>query len=153
MGIKDVAMRVRKSIEIAVPPEKIWPYLVEPEKILAWFITLQNFEYTSQQHTGVGVRFCWEEKARGSPIKLSFVINEWVENERFAFSNVTTNAENGYELTWILASTPRGSRFTFAEELELPFGNIGKILGVLARCREKYDIGKRLGKLKRLVEV
>ena len=144
-------MRVQRSIEIAAPPERIWPYLVEPEKIVAWCTSLQKFEYTGQRR-GVGTSFYWEEKARGSPIKLSFAINEWVENERFAFSNVSTNAVNGYELSWILVTTPRGSRFTFIEELELPFGNIGRILGVLARCREKYDIGKRLGKLKRLVE-
>ncbi len=145
-------MRVQKSIEIAAPPEKIWPYLVEPEKILAWFTLLQSFEYTGENREGVGTRLCWEEKARGSPIKLSLTITEWSENERLAFSNATANPENSYELTWALASTPLGSRFTFAEELELPFGNIGKIMGLLAGCREKYDVGKRLTRLKRLVE-
>ena len=145
-------MRVQRSIEIAAPPEKIWPYLVEPEKILAWFTLLQSFEYTSEKHDCVGTCFCWEETARGSPIKLSFAITEWSQNERLAFSNATANLENSYELAWTLASTPQGSRFTFAEELELPFGNFGKIMGVLAGCREKYDIGKRLAKLKRLVE-
>ncbi len=29
-------MKVQRSIEIAAPPEKIWPFLVEPEKILKW---------------------------------------------------------------------------------------------------------------------
>jgi carbon monoxide dehydrogenase subunit G len=145
-------MRVQKSIDIAAPPEKIWPFLVEPEKILAWFTTLQSFEYTSEKHNGVGTRFSWEEKAHGSPIRLRFTITEWIENERLAFGNSSGNTVNSYGLHWTLATTPRGSRFTFDEELELPFGLVARIYGAPARCREKYDIGKRLAKLKRLAE-
>ncbi len=33
-------MKVQRSIEIAATPEKIWSFLVEPEKILRWCITL-----------------------------------------------------------------------------------------------------------------
>ena len=35
-----VEMKVQRSIEIAAPPEKIWPFLVEPDNILKWCITL-----------------------------------------------------------------------------------------------------------------
>ena len=145
-------MRVQKSIDIAASPEKIWPYLIEPEKILAWFTSLQSFEYTGEKREGVGTRFYWVEKAHGSPIRLNFAITERVENERLAFSNTSGNTASSYGLGWAVASTPRGSRFTFDEELELPFGLVSKIFGWLAGCREKYDMGKRLGKLKRLVE-
>jgi len=41
-------MRVERSVEIAAPPEKIWPFLVEPEKILEWCITFEKFEYTGE---------------------------------------------------------------------------------------------------------
>ena len=42
-------MKVEKSVEIAAPLEKIWPYMVEPEKILQWVVTFQKFEYTGEQ--------------------------------------------------------------------------------------------------------
>jgi len=50
-------MRVEASIEIAAPPKKIWPFLIEPEKILKWFTLLKKFEYTSEQRSGVGTQF------------------------------------------------------------------------------------------------
>jgi hypothetical protein len=42
-------MEVTKSIDIAVTPEKIWPFMSEPAKILEWYIPLQKFEYISEQ--------------------------------------------------------------------------------------------------------
>ena len=71
-------MRVQRSIEIAAPPAKIWPFLVEPEKVLKWCITLEKFE--------------------------------------------------------------------------LPYGFIGKILGLFARRRSEAIVGEMLAKLKSLAE-
>jgi len=31
-----VKMKVQRSIDITAPPEKIWPFLVEPNKVLKW---------------------------------------------------------------------------------------------------------------------
>ncbi len=42
-------MRVQKSIEANVPANKVWPFFVEPEKIMQWCITFKKFEYTSDQ--------------------------------------------------------------------------------------------------------
>jgi len=50
-------MKVQSSSDIAAPPQKVWPFLVEPEKILKWCITYQKFEYTGAQHSGVGSAF------------------------------------------------------------------------------------------------
>ena len=30
-------MLVSMSVDIQAPPEKVWPYLVEPEKTMQWF--------------------------------------------------------------------------------------------------------------------
>ena len=55
-------MKVNKSIEIEVPPDKIWPFLVEPDKILKWCITFIEFQYTGEQHGGVDATFYLEER-------------------------------------------------------------------------------------------
>lgn len=145
-------MRVQRSIEIAAPPEKIWPFLVEPEKILKWCITLEKFEYTSEQRSGVGTPFYFEEKAAGRVMKLNFVVTEWVENERLAFSMTSGNFVKGYEQRWTVESIPSGSRFTFMEKVELPYGIIGKILGLFARGRSEATVREMLAKLKSLAE-
>jgi hypothetical protein len=49
-------MYVTMSVDIEAPPEKVWPYLVEPEKCMQWFTALKIFKYTSEEQGGVGAR-------------------------------------------------------------------------------------------------
>ena len=145
-------MKVQKSIEIAAPPDKIWPFLIEPEKILKWCITFLKFEYTGEQRSGVGTTFYLEEKAGGPLMKLNFRITEWVENERVAFSMISGTFVKGYEQSWTVEATPSGSRFTFTEEVKLPYGIIGKIMGLFAQRGSEATVGKMLSELKSLAE-
>jgi uncharacterized protein YndB with AHSA1/START domain len=145
-------MRVKRSVEITVSPEKIWPFLVEPEKVLKWCITFKKFEYTSGQHSGVGTPFYIEEKASGPLMKLNFKVTEWVQNERLAFNMISGNFIKGYEQTWMVEATPSGSRFTFMEQVELPYGIIGKVMGLFARRGSEATVREMLAKLKSLAE-
>ena len=145
-------MKVQGSIDIAAPPQKIWPFLVEPEKILKWCITFEKFEYTGDQRSGVGTPFYFEEKAAGRLMKLNFTVTEWVENERLAFSKTSGNFVKGYEQRWTVEATPSGSKFTFMEEIELPYGIVGKIIGLFARRSSEATLRDMLAKLKSLVE-
>ena len=145
-------MKVQKSIEIPAPPDKIWPFLIEPEKILKWCITFQKFEYIGEQRNGVGTTFYLEEKAGGPLMKLSFRITEWVENKRVAFSMISGNFVKGYEQSWTVETTPSGSTFTFMEEVKLPYGIIGKIMGLVGQRGSEATVGKMLPKLKSLAE-
>ncbi len=146
-------MRVQRSIEIAAPPEKIWPFLVEPEKILKWCITFKKFEYTGDQHSGLETPFYIEEKAGPMPLmKLNFSVTEWLGNERLAFKMTSGSGVKGYEQSWTVEATPAGSRFTFMENFELPFGIIGKLIGLVGQNTSKATAGKMLVILKSLAE-
>ena len=145
-------MKVQKSIEISAPPDKIWPFLIEPEKILKWCITFQKFEYTGEQRNGVGTTFYLEEKAGGPLMKLNFCITEWAENEKVAFSMISGTFVKGYEQSWTVEATTSGSRFTFKEEIKMPYGIIGKIMGLFAQRGSEATVGKMLPKLKSLAE-
>jgi uncharacterized protein YndB with AHSA1/START domain len=145
-------MKVQKSIEIAAPPHKIWPFLIEPEKIQKWCITFLKFKYTGEQRSGVGTTFYLEEKAGGPLMKLNSKITEWVENRRVAFSMISGNFVEGYEQSWTVEATPSGSRFTFMEEIKFPYGIIGKIMGLFAKRGSEATGGKMLPKLKGFAE-
>ena len=112
-------MRVQRSIEIAAAPEKIWPFLVEPEKILKWFTLLREFEYTGKQRSGVGTPFYYEEESGGRLMKLNYAVTEWVENEKLAFIMTSGPLKRDYQ-EWIIEANTSVSRFTIIEELELP---------------------------------
>jgi uncharacterized protein YndB with AHSA1/START domain len=145
-------MRVEKSIEIAAPPEKIWPFLAEPNKVLEWYIPLQKFEYTSEQRGGVGAPLYFEEKVAGQLMKLNCEVTEWVENEKLAFKMTSGKGMKSYEEIWTIKATPSGSKFTFTEQGELPYGTIGKLIEPLAQCMSGATINKMLAKLKSLAE-
>ena len=146
-------MRVQRSIDIAAEPEKIWPFLVEPEKILKWCITFQKFEYTGEKRNSVGTTFYLEEKAGPMPLmKLNFVVTEWVENERLAFRMTSGSWLKSYEQGWTVRANPAGSRFTFIEDVELPLGIIGKLVGVVGQLSSAATVKKMLVILKSLAE-
>ncbi len=145
-------MKIDRSIEIEAPPEKIWPFLVEPEKILKWFNLLQKFEYTGDKRGGVGTTFYYEEKSCGQLLKLHYVVTEWVENKKLAFG-VTSGSLKKDDQVWSIEATPSDSRFTMFEDLEMPMGIIGKIIGALI-CPMIIvtNMGKILANLKSLAE-
>ena len=145
-------MKIHKSIEIKAPPEKICPFLVEPDKILQWCITFIKFEYTGEKRSDVGTTFYLEEKAGGPLMKLNFRIIEWIKNERVAFSMTSGNFVKGYEQSWTVESIPTGSRFTLGEQVKLPYGIIGKFMGLFAKRGSETTVEKMLPKLKSLVE-
>jgi uncharacterized protein YndB with AHSA1/START domain len=151
-GKEEVKVRVQKSIEIAAPPAKIWPFMVEPEKILQWIITFQKFEYTTEQYSGAGAPFYVEEKAGGPLMKINFAVTEWVENEKLAARMVSGNMVKSYELRFTLEPTPFGSTFTFLETTELPFGIIGKLMGAIGKRTAESHLEQCLAKLKSVVE-
>jgi uncharacterized protein YndB with AHSA1/START domain len=145
-------MKIQRSVDIKAPPEKIWPLLIDPEKILKWFTLLRKFEYTGDKRGGVGTTFYYEEKTGGQLLKLNFVVTEWIENKKLAFS-VTSGSLKKDDQVWSIEATPSGSRFTAFEDLEMPMGIIGKIIGaLLGGMMIGGNIDKILANLKKLAE-
>ena len=146
-------MKVQGSIDIAAPPEKIWPFLIEPEKILKWVITFKKFEYTSEQRNGVGTPIYVEEKAGPTPLmKLNFKVTEWVENERLAYSMSSGSGVKRYEISETIEAAPAGSKFTFMENVEMPWGIVGKLLESVGRRTAEGHLQECLAELKTIVE-
>jgi len=145
-------MRVQKSIEISAPPERVWSFFVEPEKVLQWYSTLKRFEYTGDQRSGVGTPLYIEEQAGGPLMKILFEATEWKENEKLALRMVSGSGVKSYKQVWLLETTPAGSRFSFMEEIELPFGIIGKLIGLIAQRMSEATVDKMQLKLKALAE-
>ncbi len=145
-------MKVQRSIEISAPPEKVWPWLTEPEKIMKWFDLLKKFEYTGEQRGGPGTTFYYEEKSSGQLMKLNYMVTEWEENKKIAFG-VTSGSLKKDDQVWSVEPTPAGSKFTMYEDLEMPMGIIGKIIGALfGQMMIGGNMEKILGNLKKLAE-
>jgi len=145
-------MIVRKSIPIQAPPAEIWPYLVEPGKIMQWCITFRKFEYTGEQQAGVGTKIHIEEQAAGPLMKMEFETSEWVENAKVAITKTAGNMPKSYTQEWVIEPENGGSHFTFQEEVVMPYGFIGRIIESFAKSSSESTVDKMLQILKSEVE-
>ena len=145
-------MKVEKSIEISSTPEKIWPFLVEPEKILMWFDSFKKCEFSGESHSGVGTAYYVEEKVPGPLRKINFEVTRWNENESLSLKMKSGVNVNSYEIRWGLDGTESGTLFRFVEEVGMPFGVVGKILGVLGQKTADRMVEGMLIKIKLLSE-
>ena len=146
-------MKLCRSIVIAATGEKIWPFLVEPEKIIKWCTPINIIRLTSQQRVGLGTTFYFEEKAVGRMMKLHFVVTEWVLNQSVAFKMTSGNLVKRYEQRYTIEDIPSGSRCTCFEEVTLPYGVLGILAGQYRRFTSKGLLDRMLLNLKNVVEV
>ncbi len=145
-------MKVEKSIEISVAPERIWPFLVDPAKIVIWFDSFKKCEYVNEKHAGVGTAYYVEEKVPGPLRKINFEAITWNENESLTLEMTSGKNVNSYEIRWNLKANQSGTTFHFVEEIGMPFGVIGKLLGVLGQNTADKMVESMLIKLKNLSE-
>jgi uncharacterized protein YndB with AHSA1/START domain len=145
-------MHVRRSVEIAVPPERIWPFMADPAKVVKWYPTLRTFRYEEPVVRGPGARVYAEEKASGMLMKLHFEVTEWIENRAISLHMVSGTGVRGYDQTWQVEPLPAGSRFTFEEDVELPYGALGRLIGRVGQRSSDAHVKEMLAELKTLAE-
>lgn len=145
-------MRVQMGVDIEAPPEQVWPFLVEPEKTMAWYTMLEKFEYTSEE-TGPDSTFYWEENVRGKIYWNHFRTTEWVENRVFAYEMTSSSFFKGYTERWAIEPTSTGCRFSFDDTLIFPYGAWGKVMGFFGERMARKSSQQNLQNLKRLAEL
>ncbi len=146
-------MIVEKSIQIAAPPQAIWPFLTEPEKIMMWFDTFKKFECTSECPSGLGTTYYVEEKVPGPLRKINFKAVSWDVDKLLVLSMTSGKNVNSYEIRWQLEENQSGTNFYFKEEVGMPFGPIGKMLGRIGQPTADKMVANMLYKLKELSEL
>ena len=146
------SLRISRSIESVASAETLWLFLIEPERIQKWCVPIRKFRHTGEQRSGVGTTFSFEEKAAGQLMKLNFVITEWVVNRSLAFRMTSGNLVKGYEQRYTIEAIPTGSRFTCTEDIELPYGILGKFIGLFRRSFSEAHLERMLLELKSLAE-
>ncbi len=145
-------MHVRRSVDIEAPPERIWPLMVEPDRVREWYPTLLAYEYEDAGRRGPGAHIYAEEKASGVLMKLHFEVTDWVENRAIALHMVSGTGVKGYDQSWTLEPTSTGSRFTFEESVTLPYGILGSAIGRIGQRGSEGHVKEMLAAVKALAE-
>lgn len=117
-----------------------------------WFDSFKRCEYASEKHSGAGTAYYVEEKVPGPLRKINFEAATWNNNENLVLEMTSGKNVNSYEIRWDLKGAPSGTTFHFVEEVGMPFGVLGKILGVLGQGTADKMVAAMLVKLKNLSE-
>jgi len=144
-------MYVTMSTDIKASPERVWEFLVEPEKAKAWFHSLEEYEWTSEL-SGVGSTFHWLERASGRTYALDFETTEWQPPHVFGFRMVSGDFFKSYDERWEIETIDGGSRFTFNDRIGFPYGPLGSVIGFFAARGARKVGAEVLADLKRLAE-
>ncbi|MFO7816727.1 MAG: SRPBCC family protein [Desulfovibrionales bacterium] len=145
-------MKVERSIQILASPQTIWPFLTDPQKIILWFDTLQKCEFAGKTQNGLGTTYYVEEKVPGPLRKVNFEAVRWDEYEQLVLKMTSGKNVNSYEISWRLEHGQSGTTFHFTEEVGMPFGPVGKVLGKLGQRKANGMVEGMLVKLKELSE-
>jgi hypothetical protein len=145
-------MKIQKSIIIQSAREKIWPLLAEPGNIVKWCSPVVRILQTSEQTSGLGTTFYFEERAVGRLMKLHFIVTEWKLHHCVAFKMTSGNLVKGYEQRYTLEKTPSGLKVTCFENVKLPFGILGKCFELFRRRVSEGHLERMLKELKMMSE-
>ena len=64
-------MLLTMSVDLEAPPDRVWEFLVAPEKARAWFQAIEVYEWTSDR-SGVGPTFHWLERSGSRAHNIDF---------------------------------------------------------------------------------
>jgi hypothetical protein len=85
-------------------------------------------------------------------MKLEFEVTEWTEDHALALHMTSGTGVAGYDQRWTLHPSEAGTRFTFSEDVELPFGALGRFVGRFAQRSSEGHVDEMLAELKTLAE-
>lgn len=142
--------RSERSVEIKVPPEKVWDILAL-DRMQEW-VEGVKVEYTSEVRTPgdkyrVGATAHLSVKSEG---EHDVEITESVENERMTYRSKPPYYK--YTATYMLKPVEGGTELTWMSDYEMPWGILGKFLLLFFQRAGEKEYEKSLGKLKNILE-
>ena len=142
--------RIEKSIEIGVPPEKVWPMLYW-DRLPEWLDGIKEAEYTSEEKDAVGATAHVIGETAGIKAEFDVEITEYIENKKATWRSTAGNL-TAIGLT-TLKPTEAGTELTLVMDYDLPYSILGKIVDKLVVGREMENGFERgLKKLKNILE-
>jgi carbon monoxide dehydrogenase subunit G len=129
--------KVKRSITINSPVEKVFNYLADPMVQSEWIPSMVDVKDVSG--SGVGQHYRWTYKMAGVLLKGETTVTEHIPNERRV-----TQSKGGVTSTWIINLEPHdgGTMMELDIEYTIPVPVIGKLAEkvVLKRNEREADL-------------
>ncbi|MDP9405222.1 MAG: SRPBCC family protein [Actinomycetota bacterium] len=144
--------RIELSVHIEAAPDAVWRVLVDWEAQPRWMVDARSVTVLSPQREGAGVVLrCRTDIVGGLVVTDDMVTTDWVEGATVGVRHLgwLIGGVGAFELE----PTAHGTRLTWWEELDPPFGVVGDtVAGVLAVPHVQRVFRRSLANLKRICE-
>ena len=127
----------RAVVRIDAPPERVWDWLRDWDRSSRWILGT-TVEVVGAQREGIGARTRAMTVTRWDPPRLLEVRHHKRPVLGDAWFEVVPDGA--------------GARVEWVEDLELPFGRVGELVGSLARAPVEWGLRKSLVNLKSVIE-
>jgi uncharacterized protein YndB with AHSA1/START domain len=120
----DAPVHVLTSVDIARPPEAVWPALVDWERLDRWMEEIRDVRVTSEHRRGVGVEAEATVRIGGLSTRDRIRVTRWDPPTVLEIAHLGWVTGTGY-----MELSPRdgGSRLFWRETLVPPWGVAGRI--------------------------
>lgn len=152
-------VRIEKAIDIKAPPERVWE-LLALDRLEEWQMSprmqlpIRGMEFVSE------VRVPEDKYRVGATAQpkmekedVLWTVTESLKNEKITYL-VEEQREKGITVTFTVVMEPveEGTKFTYAGEVEMPWGVVGKLIQPFAKRMGEREIEMSLQKLKSILE-
>lgn len=111
-------------VEIARPPEAVWPYLVDWERLGEWMREARDFRVVSAERAGAGVQAEATVRIAGITTRDRIRVTHWEPPVILEMEHLGWVRGTGY---MELSPTEEGTHLFWREELRPPLGTLGAL--------------------------
>ncbi len=139
--------KVKRSITINAPVEKVFNYLADPMNQPEWVPSIMEIKDVSG--SGVGQHFRWTYKMAGVLLKGESTTTEHIPNER-----TVTQIKGGVTSTWIhnFETHDGGTMMELDIEYTIPIPVIGKLAEKIVLKRNEREADLAMANIKEKME-
>jgi carbon monoxide dehydrogenase subunit G len=134
--------KLTKSIEIEAPPEKVFAFIIDMEKMNEINKGFTEFEYTSKGPVGVGSTAHYVSKAGGTQAEFDMEITEFEKNKKVSMRTIGASKLK-MQQSVTLEPTAKGTKATYIADYTMPYSILGKIVDKL---KVQRDVEKSIEK-------
>ncbi|MGD2148338.1 MAG: SRPBCC family protein [Anaerolineae bacterium] len=110
-----------ESAWLKARPERVWPFIVEPEEHMHWLTEMHSVEWLDDGPIRVGRRYHVDREVRGQVRRCSCEVTRLEENRLDAFTSEAPGFSH-VEGVWELVPEGDGCRLTVRESIETHAG-------------------------------
>jgi uncharacterized protein YndB with AHSA1/START domain len=143
--------KVQTSIDIAVPPQRVWDLVTDLERLRDWVSIHRDFPEPPPAEVKEGTSFRQTLAVAGTPFAVEWTAVEVDEPQRLSWEG-TGPAGTTARTTYSLSGENGGTRFAYENEFKLPAGEVGQAASGVVSGYAESEAHASLARLKQLAE-